>query len=348
MVVAPAIPWLLFCLFTTGEPLPGTFHPNRGGLSWPDTGFLLATLRQLVGDNPVAAGLGLAGMAVLAGVAVRRGGDARLLLPAAWVLVFPPVASVVAPNLRHHGRYNMPLLPMMAVLAAVGAAALAVELHRLLTSRRPTRAAAGRGAAWPADPTGTSGSFEPGAPRPNMAPPGRETSRQPERRSPESGHPCPVMALAGLLVLAAVIPAAAGLSGWAERFGWDVENIRAQHERVAEWLAESAGDSCHVATHDIGAIGVLSGCRVTDLIGLVTPEIARLYREYPDPVRRDPLIREHLASAGVSHVAIYPGWFPSLAADPALTPVFEARLRRPTIAGARRLRVYRTPGEAPW
>ena len=146
----------------------------------------------------------------------------------------------------------------------------------------------------------------------------------------------------------ALIPAVAGLPGWIEGYGWDVENIRFQQVRVARWLAENAGDECHVATNDIGAIGALSGCRVTDLIGLVTPEIAQLYRTVPDPARRDPLIREHLIAGGVTHVAIYPGWFPSLARDPALTPVFEARLHGRTVTGARRLRVYRAPGQDPW
>jgi hypothetical protein len=344
LVFVPALPWVLFCLFTTGEPLPATFHPNRGGLGWPDMGFLLATVQQLVRDNPLGVGLGLAGMAILGAVAIGRTGDARLLLPAAWVLAFPPVASVVAPNLRHHGRYNMPLIPMMAVLAAVGAAALAVELHRLASVRRPpSRADDGTPTAKPCPSEAGTGAAARAGPGP-----GAEVAGRSHPSSPARASGWPVLGLTGFLLLVATIPAVAGLPRWVDGFGWAVENIRFQHERVARWLAGNAGDGCHVATNDIGAIGALSGCRVTDLIGLVTPEIARLYRIVPDPARRDPLIRSHLISGGVTHLAIYPGWFPSLARDPALTPVFEARLHGRTVTGAHRLRVYRTPGQGPW
>jgi hypothetical protein len=157
-----------------------------------------------------------------------------------------------------------------------------------------------------------------------------------------------VAAIAASLLTAAAVSATLGLPGWIRGFGWEVENIRYQQVRVARWLAGNAGGACHVATNDIGAIGALSGCRVTDLIGLVTPQIARLYSTVPDPERRDPLIRRFLEESGVTHVAIYPGWFPALSRDPALIPVFEARLHGQTVTGARRMRVYRTPGRDPW
>ena len=151
-----------------------------------------------------------------------------------------------------------------------------------------------------------------------------------------------------LLSGAALARSVSLLPPWVRAFGWDIENISSQQARVALWLSEHSGPGCHVATHDVGAIGVLSGCRVTDLIGRMTPAMARLYQEYPRPADRDPRIRSLLVETGVTHVAIYPDWFPSLAGDPALQPVFSASLHHETVAGSRHMTVYTTPGEAPW
>ncbi len=311
VALAPVLPWILFCLWSGGSPLPSTFTPNRGGLAFPDGRFVASTVRQLVVDNPVAAALAAAGLLALAwGVAAGRR-DPRQLLPVAWVAAFPLAAAIIAPNLRHHGRYNMPLIPMVSVLAAVGAVAAA----RLLARHLGVRWIAGQG-----------GGGQPATPWRAAVP----------------------LAAAALLLAAALLGAASGLQAWSRTFAWDVQNIRAQHEQVGRWLADRAGPGCHVPTHDIGAMGVLSGCVVTDLIGLVTPEVARLFRDEPDPDRRDPRIRVLLQERGITHVAIYPGWFPALAGDPALRPVFEARVEVRSSAGASRMVVYRTPAPGPW
>ena len=142
------------------------------------------------------------------------------------------------------------------------------------------------------------------------------------------------LALVLLLSGAALARSVSLLPPWVRAFGWDIENISSQQVRVALWLSEHSGPGCHVATHDVGAIGVLSGCRVTDLIGLMTPAMARLYQEYPRPADRDPRIRSLLVETGVR--------------DPALQPVFSASLHHETVAGSRHMTVYTTPGEAPW
>ncbi|MFQ5767560.1 MAG: hypothetical protein ACE5ID_06195, partial [Acidobacteriota bacterium] len=243
----------------------------------------------------------------------RRGRRPAELMPAAWVVLFPLAASMVAPNLRHHGRYNMPLLPVLSALAIVGVAAMARWTARWWTVRSVGMGADGLHLA------------------------GDVQDSPPHRRS--GGWMA--AAVAATLAAACLGSALHRLPGWATTYGWNVENIRHQQVAAARWLAEHGGPGCQVATHDIGAMGVLSGCKVYDLIGLVTPPMARLYRAVPDPARRDPLIRRLLVEGKVTHVAIYPQWFPSLAADPALQPVFHAALSRPTIVGGRDLVVYR-------
>jgi len=286
--LAPVLPWAVYCLVLTGRPLPATFGPNGGSMGWPDLHYLGACVRQLALDNPVGTLLAMGGVVFLAS-AVLRLREVRLLLVPAMVLLFPLAAAVVAPNLRHHGRYTMPLIPMVASLAGVGLIGMVGVLRR----------------------------------RPHKA-------------------------LAMVFALALVCGPLPALSRWLTGYGWEVENIQHQHVRVARWLAASGDEDCHVATHDIGAIGVLSGCRVTDLIGLVTPEMARLYVQFPDPGQRDPAMGHLLEAWSVTHVAIYPGWFPSLAAHPHLQPVFSARVKVLASAGAPRMIIYRTPETSPW
>jgi len=233
--LAPVVPWALYCTALIGRPLPATFQPNQGGLGLPDMGYLAACTRQLFMDNPVAGLLALAGAGGLLAT-VARSRDVRLLLPVLWLFSFPLAASMVAPNLRHHGRYTMPLIPVAAALAAVGALVLA---HAVVRARRRDR-----------------------------------------RRLQGIA--------AGVLLLSLVAGPLPALSQWVASFAWDVQNIQHQHVEVGRWLAEHSGPECHVATHDIGAIAVFSGCRVTDLIGLVSPRLARLYVDLPDPSLRDP------------------------------------------------------------
>jgi hypothetical protein len=291
----PVLPWGLYCIALTGRPLPATFGPNKGGLGLPDTAYLTAAGRQLFMDNPVAMILMLIGCFSLVVAAVKLR-DLRVLLPALWLFCFPLAASIVAPNLRHHGRYTMPLVPVIAVLAAIGVIYLA----------GPVLAARGRSAL----------KLRPYA--------------------------------AGALLLAIVIGPLPSLPRWVSIYGRDVQNIQQQHVEVGRWLGEYGGANCHVATHDIGAIAVFSGCQVTDLIGLVSPTMAKLYVDLPEPGPRDVEIRRLLGETGVTHVAVYPTWFPSLARDPALTEVHAVRLTRVSSAGSGLMLVYRTPGPDPW
>jgi hypothetical protein len=291
----PVLPWAIYCTALTGRPLPATFQPNLGGLGLPDAAYLTACLRQLFLDNPGAALLALAGAGGLF-MAAMRCRNPRLLLPALWVISFPLAAAMVAPNLRHHGRYTMPLIPVIMALAAVGAVMLSLALVRLM---------------------------------------GRSDGK-------------PRNIVAALLMMVLVAGSLPVLPRWLTTYGWDVQNIQHQHVAVGRWLADNTEADCHVATHDIGAIGVFSGCRVTDLIGLVSPKLARLYVDLPDPRLRDVEIRRILGESGVTHVAIYPSWFPALAGDGALRQVHAARLMVLSSAGSRLMAVYRTPGPGPW
>ncbi|MFQ5766856.1 MAG: hypothetical protein ACE5ID_02595, partial [Acidobacteriota bacterium] len=88
-LLAPAVPWVFFCLLRNGSPLPSTFGPNGGGLAWPDTDFLFRTGKLFWSDNPFQLMLAVAGGLFLVSEIFSRGRCPAELMPAAWVLLFP-------------------------------------------------------------------------------------------------------------------------------------------------------------------------------------------------------------------------------------------------------------------
>ena len=114
------LPILLFNVLVSGSPLPTTFAVKGGGGGWmPDGAHLRKVLGILFGAQPVMTLLAGAGCLSL----VRRLGGARDvgLLPALWLLGLPLANAVLSPSaLGNFGRYYFPLLPLVAVLGAVG------------------------------------------------------------------------------------------------------------------------------------------------------------------------------------------------------------------------------------
>jgi hypothetical protein len=117
------VPVGLFHLAVGGSLLPTTFQAKAGG----DFGGL-SVLRDVhlvfgifLQALPVAALLAGGGVAVLAERGIR--GQASLL-PAAWVIALPLAYSLLTPSGRplltgNFGRYYFPLIPFVALLAAV-------------------------------------------------------------------------------------------------------------------------------------------------------------------------------------------------------------------------------------
>jgi hypothetical protein len=123
----------------------------------------------------------------------------------------------------------------------------------------------------------------------------------------------------------------------AEQYARNVEEINRMHIALGHWLVGHTPPDALVALNDIGAIAYISGRPVVDLAGLVTPEVVPLLRG-PD---RDARLADFLAERDVQYVVIFPNWFPGLAANPALEPVYQVTLDRRTIAGGETTVVYR-------
>ena len=135
------------------------------------------------------------------------------------------------------------------------------------------------------------------------------------------------MVAASLLVGAALFSVVRG----AQIYRDNVRFIDATQVAAAQWLREHAAPHTLVATHDIGAIGYLSGRSVVDIAGLADPEVIPLLRDQP-------ALEAYLRQRHVAYVVIYITWFPPpnvLVRDLAGREVFRT-------AGSQSLVIYRT------
>jgi hypothetical protein len=107
-----ALPYTLFSLSITGNPLPNTFYAKVGDEQF----FSLRTFRKTLwlhwSDNPVALILAILGLFPT---------WKRSRLTALWLVGLPLLTAVLVDQVWHHGRYTMPLIPFQMVVAAVGA-----------------------------------------------------------------------------------------------------------------------------------------------------------------------------------------------------------------------------------
>lgn len=128
-------PMIVFNQLTVGSPLPNTFAGqsfSQGGLApamaglLPNLDYLREAARSFLRDNFLLMCFVPMGVVALAWELYgRHAGARRSLLPLAWVLGLPVLDAFIAPNLRHHERYLMPLIPLMALVGVYGLARVA-------------------------------------------------------------------------------------------------------------------------------------------------------------------------------------------------------------------------------
>jgi hypothetical protein len=106
-------PYLWYSYHTTGHLLPNTFRVVSGDVRYPPLRYVRAYLKLVLLDQPFVMLLVPLGLAAL--IRRRVGG-----LLWAWAVTLPAISAFVAPRLRHHGRYTMPLLPLYVVMGVMG------------------------------------------------------------------------------------------------------------------------------------------------------------------------------------------------------------------------------------
>jgi hypothetical protein len=114
-----------------------------------------------------------------------------------------------------------------------------------------------------------------------------------------------------------------------------VHNISTVHLHLGQWLKSNTPPDAVVAVNDIGGIAWVSGRRVLDLEGIVTPEII--------PYRGRGAHLEFLEQRQPDYLVIFPEWYPRLVAR---ADLFEEvyRVSVPRVSAAHdSMVVYRTP-----
>lgn len=137
------VPYLLMNYALTGQPLPTTFYAKSSGYA---PSFDLAVVAQYLKDAAVVTSFGplvflIPGLLVaFVGLVRRRArtsakpdspAGSLLWLPLVWVGLLVAVYAVRLPVVYHHGRYLMPLLPVLIIYGWAGTTRILRGLGRL-------------------------------------------------------------------------------------------------------------------------------------------------------------------------------------------------------------------------
>ena len=105
------LPYAIFSLSVTGQPLPNTFYAKARQSTWYSWRTLRETLQYHWQDNFLTLLLLPFGIATL---------WRRNRLVGSWLVGLWLAMPFIVPFLWHHGRYTMPLIPFQMIAAAVG------------------------------------------------------------------------------------------------------------------------------------------------------------------------------------------------------------------------------------
>jgi len=112
------LPYPIFSYMHTGHFLPNTYEGQVGDVKYiPNFKFMVETGKMFVKDNFLILLLWFGGIAYFLRDVFRKKVDKKFLLINLWVILLPAASCIVAPNWRHHGRYLIPLIPFINVIA---------------------------------------------------------------------------------------------------------------------------------------------------------------------------------------------------------------------------------------
>jgi hypothetical protein len=112
------LPYPYFSYSVTGSFLPSTFEGQNAGLRFiPHLVFIIETGKLFFKENLIILILWLISSVYFAVKLIRGKADKKFMLIFLWVILLPLISSFVTPNWRHHGRYLIPLIPFINIVA---------------------------------------------------------------------------------------------------------------------------------------------------------------------------------------------------------------------------------------
>ena len=129
---------------------------------------------------------------------------------------------------------------------------------------------------------------------------------------------------------------------YAKKLSWNTENINDQQVEIANWVNKNIPDEKCLGVNDAGAITFLTGKKIVDIEGLITPEMLSVH-EMKDTAAGDIKILRYLKKENVNYLIIYREWYNRLVNDyhEYLEKVHSAYLNNNTICGEAEMIVYK-------
>jgi hypothetical protein len=139
-------------------------------------------------------------------------------------------------------------------------------------------------------------------------------------------------ALPLLLILLLLLGGAWRLPAWATMLGNNTREVQDIDVAMGHWLAENTNPEALIAVDDIGAIAFISGRRIVDMNGLVSPEVWPAMRAQ-EGLPRNQLLTRILSESGADYMAAFPLWRWDIATNPAVArPLHHVNTDTHTIA----------------
>jgi hypothetical protein len=118
LFVVTVLPYQVFCYVHTGSFLPNTFEGQNAGLRFiPDMGYVSQTARYFIKDNVIVFLLLITASVYFIHSLIVKRPEKKYLLMNLWIFLLPLISAFIAPNWRHHGRYLIPLIPFINIIA---------------------------------------------------------------------------------------------------------------------------------------------------------------------------------------------------------------------------------------
>ena len=127
-------------------------------------------------------------------------------------------------------------------------------------------------------------------------------------------------ALPILLTLLLLLGGAWRLPQWAMMLGNNTREVQDIDVALGDWLAENTDPNALIAVDDIGAIAYLSGRRIVDMNGLVSPQVWPAIREQ-EGLARNQVLTRILSQSRADYMAAFPLWRWDIATNPTVAQV---------------------------
>ncbi len=122
-------PWVIFNLNYSGRPFPNTISSKfmQYGYPWSPANSLKYVWNVLIYflEGPLMLLVPCAGISLYGALRTRR---TDLIHPLAWALILIGLYAVLLPAIYHHGRYLMPLIPLITIFGVDGLSQLLEKL----------------------------------------------------------------------------------------------------------------------------------------------------------------------------------------------------------------------------